>query len=277
MAARTMGRLARTGLAVSALLGAGCAFIGKTFDEQRTARVSADAGVLGLDVSTRNGSVAVARGEGGDIVITATLRARSEARLALMKVVAETNDEGVLVIAPTPPDGGWWSNEGCSIEVSAPASATAAGVKVRTSNGRIAVIGVEGRADLRSSNGRISVDGAAGEVRAASSNGRIEISGAAGPIDAETSNGAVTVRLTPGAHGPVRIDTSNGAVTLEVGPAFEGRLSLKTSNGSISVPDGVRTASRRRRSADLVMGSGDARSVVTTSNGSIRVRMLGID
>lgn len=256
---------------------AGCAFIGKTFDERRTARVPADAGVVGLDVSTRNGSVRVVRGEADDIVITATLRARSEARLALMKVVAETNDAGVLVIAPSPPDGGWWSGEGCSIEIEAPASATAAGVRVRTSNGRITVRDAEGRADLETSNGRVTVDGASGEVAAASSNGGIEVSGSPGPVDADTSNGGVTVRLTPDGRGPVRIDTSNGPVTLEVGPGFEGRLSLRTSNGSISVPAGVRTESRGRRSADLVLGSGDARSVVTTRNGSIRVIVIGID
>lgn len=261
------------------LAAAGCVFVGRTYEELRTAQLEPTAETRGLDVSTRNGAVSVAPADGGEIVISATLRARTPERLTQMKVVAEQNDAGILVIAPTPPPDGWWSNEGCSIEVSVPRAATVAGVKVRTDNGRITVRGVEGRADLKTSNGRIIVHEVSGEIAADTSNGRIELTDVPGPVRADTSNGAVVVRLTPEGRGPVRIDTSNGPVTLEVGPEFAGTLSLKTSNGSIDVPDGVRAESRRKRSAELVMGDGpDAgRSVVTTSNGRIRVKLLEVN
>lgn len=261
------------------LAAAGCVFVGKTYEELRTAELAPTTETRGLDITTRNGAVTVSRAVGDEIVISATLKARTPERLAQMKVVAEQNDDGIVVITPTPPADGWWSNEGCSIEVAAPRSATVAGVKVRTDNGRITVGGVAGRADLKTSNGRIIVHEVSGEIDADTSNGRIELTDVAGPVTADTSNGSVLVRLTPEGRGPVRIDTSNGPVTLEIGPEFAGVLSLKTSNGSIDVPDGVRAESRRRRSAELVLGGGSeaGRSVVTTSNGRIRVKLLEVN
>lgn len=279
MTIRSLGTASRFGAVMAgalALAGSGCVFNGRVVEEVRSAPVSATAMVSGLDISTRNGSVAIGRAEGEEILITATLRARTHERLADMKVVAEQNEAGVLVIRPEPPDGRWFGNEGCSIEVSAPAAATASGVTVKTGNGRITVTGVRGPADLRTSNGRIVVSEAEGEVRADTSNGRIEITDADGPVTADTSNGPVIVRLSPSARGPVMIDTSNGSVTLEVGNDFGGTVSARTSNGSIDLPERLRADRRGRRSAEIAMGSGP-RSVISTSNGSIRVRMLELD
>ncbi len=277
-AGRTFGSVWLIGaLAAAAFVQAGCVFDWRYVEEERSAPVDSSAAVQGLDISTRNGSVSVSRGDGEDILITATLRARTPQRLAEMKVVAEQNEAGVLVIRPEPAGGKWLNNEGCSIEVSAPPGATAAGLTVKTGNGRITVNGVQGRADLKTSNGRITVTEAAGEIYADTSNGRIELTDVPGPVTADTSNGPVLVRLTPAGRGPVRIDTSNGGVTLEVGRDFAGTLSARTSNGSIDLPDEYDHGRRSRHSAEIALGTGGDASRISTSNGSIRVRMLEMD
>ncbi len=258
-------------------LAAGCVFDSRTVEEVRSAPVDSSAAVVGLDIWTRNGSVAVTRSEGDDILITATLRARTHERLAEMKVVAEQNEAGVLVIRPEPAGQKWLNNEGCSIEISAPGSATESGLTVKTGNGRITVSGVRGKADLRTSNGRIVVEDAEGAICADTSNGRIELTDVPGPVDADTSNGSVLVRLTPAGRGPVRIDTSNGGVTLEVGREFAGTLSASTSNGRVDLPDAYERGSHRRRSAEISMGNGGEASLISTSNGNIRVRMIEMD
>ncbi len=275
---RLAGQLAAGMVLVAGLAGGGCVFDARYVEEVRSAPVEGRAveAITGLDIHTRNGSVAVSRADGDEILITATLRARTRERLEKMKVVAEESESGVLVIRPEPADGRWLNNEGCSLEVSAPAAATASGLKVKTGNGRITVSGVSGRADLDTSNGRITVTEAAGEVIADTSNGRIELTDVPGPVTADTSNGAVIVRLTPDGHGPVLIDTSNGSVTLEVGRDFAGTLRARTSNGRVDIPDRFERGDRRRNAADLAMGDGPP-SIISTSNGSIRVRVLEID
>ncbi len=292
-AAATIGtgsRIMGVSAAGLSLLAAGCVFDSRTVEEVRSAPVDSSAAVVGLDIWTRNGSVAVTRSEGDDrgpqsrstaiggpILITATLRARTHERLAEMKVVAEQNEAGVLVIRPEPAGQKWLNNEGCSIEISAPGSATEQGLTVKTGNGKITVSGVRGKSDLRSSNGKIIVDDAEGPILADTSNGRIELTDVPGPVDADTSNGPVLVRLTPAGRGPVRIDTSNGGVTLEVGPDFGGTLSARTSNGRVELPDKFENGSRKRRSADIALGPGGGSSVISTSNGNIRVRMIEMD
>ncbi len=263
-------------LALGGLLLAGCEFGGATHKETR--RASAPAATLGaMSVSTHNGGVSIFRVQDSELTIVATLRARTPERLAAMTVVAEQDGDGVLVISPRPPSGGWRSSEGCSLEIGVPAGSSARGVKVRTNNGRIALAGTAGKADLRTSNGRVSVSDHDGEIVVATSNGRVELTDVAGPVDADTSNGSITIRLLPGAPGPLKADTSNGSVTVELGAAFAGDLALKTSNGSIDLPDGWSGASvsrASRRSAQVRIGESGVKSSVTTSNGRIAIRLV---
>ncbi|MCC6661681.1 MAG: DUF4097 family beta strand repeat protein [Phycisphaerales bacterium] len=242
-------------------------------EETRDATAPAVAAAAGISVTTRNGSIKVVPGDADEVRISARLRARTPERLAQMRVTAEEDAEGVLVVRVEPAQGEWWGNEGCAISITTPADRPTASVTARTSNGRIEVAGVAGPVDLRTSNGAVEARDCSGKVFADSSNGSIMLAGISGPVEAETSNGSITARLADSAAGPVDLDTSNGSVTLEVGQAFTGTLSVATSNGLVTVPSAGRPTivKRGRHSANLRFGDAPGDSTIRTSNGSVTV------
>lgn len=228
-----------------------------------------------IDVKAHNGHISVKQSSGSDVQIIATLRMTTDERLATTTIAANRDSSGTLVIVATPPNGQWIGSEGCGFEISVPG---ATGLTLKSSNGRIDVVGLSGAADLKTSNGAISVEGHDGAVKADTSNGRITISGATGAVACDTSNGAVKVSLAPTGTGPVKIDTSNGAITLVLGKAFSGTITARTSNGSVSGPESTpgypsfafeRTG---RSKAKLKVGTGDTTSTLESSNGAISIR-----
>lgn len=227
----------------------------------------------GLKVVTRNGHITAKKSEGSDIQIIATLRMQSDERLQGTTISANRDGTGVLVIGAMPPGGEWRSNEGCSFDISVP---DASGINFKSSNGRIEIAGLSGKAEVESSNGALVVSSHNGPVHAETSNGHIDVTGATGPVDCSTSNGAVRVSLA--GPGPVRIDTSNGSITLEVGKAFAGSIEIRTSNGSISTPTAAPgfpslTVQREgKEHAKVTLGTGP-RSALETNNGSVTVKL----
>ena len=267
---------------------AGCAAWAPLFDEVRV--VEADYGeAMGIDVKTRNGRISVERADVQLVEINATIKARSEERLQNTRVVAEHDETGTLVVRVEWPDGKRKNREGCSFEIRTPG---AYGVALDSSNGSLRIRGLSGEAVLDSSNGSLTVEDHQGDVQAYTSNGAITLNGidgsvtadtsngkvrvldVAGSVDVDTSNGSVTVELAADSRGPVRADTSNGSVNLVVNEQFVGELVLDTSNGGISfdAPATVSRVSTRRNHAVLQFGEGGPKSVVSTSNGSIKVR-----
>jgi hypothetical protein len=242
-------------------------------------------------ISTRNGSINVRRGDGPETAVTAKIAATTSQRLHDTRVVAEIQPDGALLVTVKWPDDQPRNNESCAFEIILPA-ATAA-VTADTSNGAIDLANLSGLARLRTSNGRITVADHAGSVHASTSNGAVELKEIAGDAEARTSNGAielrevggrvtahtsngrVTVALRPGSAGPIDVQTTNGSAELTLPPSYCGRFSLSTSNGSVSYPKppAVQDLQAGRHHANFVMGDGTVASTVTTSNGSIDVRL----
>lgn len=250
----------------------------------------------GLDVRTENGGVTISRG-GDDVSVLATIKARTEERLLATEVILERDSDGLLQIYPKWPDGKRKGSEGCSFEITVPSAygvtvdtangaikiAELAGdANLETSNGRIEVHGHDGRVDADTSNGRVILVEITGDVVARTSNGRIEAEQIHGELDADTSNGAINAQLGDSEAGPVRLHTSNGAIRLEVGKAFEGQMTLRTSHGSINIPDAggfvsksshVKSFGRSEATLQFNLDHPGERSKVTTSNGSITVKV----
>lgn len=244
----------------------------------------------GLNVQTKNGSVTITRG-GDEVNILATVRARTDERLAQTQVVVERDSDGLLRIYLKWPDDKRKGNEGCSFEITVPSASgvtveTANGsikiedmagdANLETSNGRIEVRGHDGRVEVHTSNGRLILIQITGDVVARTSNGRIEAQQINGVLDARTSNRAIHAQLAPAAAGPVQLHTSNGSIRLEIGLAFGGQMAFKTSHGSISIPDAGDASyvkSTGRNEADLQFDRQGERSRVTTSNGNITVKI----
>lgn len=270
---------------------AGCGWNGyATVDETRASMAVLEASEA-IEVRTRNGSVSIRKGYVDSVSISATLKARSDERLAEMQVTQTETDAG-LVIGVEPAGGVWKNGEGASFEIIVPG---ADGVLVRSGNGAIHVEGLGGHADLSTSNGRITVLDHDGSIAADSSNGKLELERINGDVNASTSNGSitaidlqasaklhtsngrVTARLSDNAAGPLNIRTSNGSVRVEVGEAFQGVLSASTSNGNLQVEGGknVQLESLSKRRVTLSIGSAGPSSEIRTSNGSLTIQLPG--
>ncbi|MBX3373099.1 MAG: DUF4097 family beta strand repeat protein [Phycisphaeraceae bacterium] len=275
-----------------------CSMTGSTHRATRTVTRTADHEPgTGLVVTTRNGGIEVIRDEAAvSITIQARLTAggespdHAESRLDEIDFRVERAADRALVITamlPTPPV----SNDSIHFVITHPdpvradltttngAIATtglAGRLTAETSNGRVTVRDHEGDARVSTSNGAIEIRGLDGHLRARTSNGAVDARDVRGAVDAETSNGAITVALTRDGSGPVDLATSNGGITLHAGGGFTGHVDMRTSNGTVTVkdPSGRLTAQTlSRRAGTVVVGEGDTRSSLRSSNGSIVVTL----
>ncbi len=245
-----------------------------------------------LKVITANGSIRVVRAGNGQVEISAKIRTATEERLERARAVAERKGDGTLEVKVQWPDGRRRAHEGCSFHVNIPGSSE---VVLTSSNGSLVIEGLSGKARLSSSNGSVYVSefngdieaetsngsiyikGRIGSVKAATSNGSIKIFGARGPVDAVTDNSSVKATLAETNKGPIHIRSSNGSIIIRVGKSFRGKLTLSTSNGSIGLDKalGARILTRKKWRAVILLGDSDSpSSVVTTTNGSIKVHAL---
>lgn len=263
----------------AAALAAAALCVGSAFGQAWGSRVQAERTLSTpaqadkpIKVRSANGGIALTKSDGAEVKIKATVYAENDERLKQIQVRAVRDGAGQLTIDVAWPDDKRRGSEGATFEIALPG---ASGFNLETSNGPIAAAGLSGPFVGETSNGPITVKGHTGAIKADTSNGAITIIGATEGVNADTSNGSVDVELAAGNPGPVKIDTSNGAVKLAVGPAFSGVLVAGTSNGSVTVPEGVQVLKKSKDSAKIRFGSGDAESVLDTSNGSIRIEKRG--
>jgi len=201
-----------------------------------------------LSVRTDNGTVRVSQAQGNEVHIEATIRARSDERLAATTLNVDRDDQGTLHVAPAWPDNERETDEGCDFTITVPdmegirvvtgngdidLQNLAGDAVLETANGDVTVHDQDGAVDARTNNGCITLEGVQGAAIARANNGRVAIREARGAVEVKTSNAAVDVGLTPDNEGPVDVDTNNAMVSLSVGSAFKGALSLSTSNGKV--------------------------------------------
>ena len=234
-------------------------FIGVRESVQRTDNTTYSAeAVTSIEIISRNGTVDVSSGEGSDVVILAkytvwdNTQSAAQARLDRLST-SVTEEQGKLRVEAIFPSM-TVSNESVAYEVIVPEGID---VNVKTSNGTITVVDVEGALGLETSNGTIEITAAAGpsQVTARTSNGRIILEGGSkvtgGTYDLRTSNGAIRITLPEDLGVEVDLSTSNGTITLGSGQwMLEG--------GQIS-----------SRAAKATRGDGALKIRAVTSNGNI--------
>jgi hypothetical protein len=204
----------------------------------------------------RNGSITVEGWTGSDVRITARVVARQagSARAAADLVESVQVRPSAGRVEVDGPRGGVLSRASWSADL------------------RIQVpLGTD--LDLSTSNGPIRVTGVEGGVQARSSNGAVTLQDVRGSVRAETSNGAVTVVLAtgPGAGDAVTLRTSNGPINLHLAETANARLEARTSNGRITSELPLEMQGRRQNEATGVLGQGEGRIELRTSNGAIRI------
>jgi hypothetical protein len=151
---------------------------------------------------------------------------------------------------------GWFTRCDLDIRVQLPGTAS---LDVESTNGRIAVTGLDGAVtlrttngeldlrevsgalDLRTSNGAIRVaDSTSDDVSVSTTNGGIELGFSESPttVVATSTNGGVTVRVPDQVTYFIDADTTNGGINTDALPSdrFADRtITVKTTNGGILV------------------------------------------
>lgn len=111
-------------------------------------------------------------------------------------------------------------------------------IDVRTNNGRIELVDINGEIEARTSNGRIHGTGlSGGDVTVETSNGSIELSLATPQsVEGTTSNGAIDITVPRGRY-EVDASTSNGRTDIGIDddPNADNSIELRSSNGAITV------------------------------------------
>jgi hypothetical protein len=199
-----------------------------------------------VSVESFNGPVEVVGWDQNSVEVNGTKHASFREALEDIKVDVDATPDSIRIRA-THHDG--LLHGGVRFSIRVPRKAVLE--LISSSNGRIDVDGVEGKARLRTSNGGIRVQRLKGDLQAETSNGTIEtvdLSGNAnlrtsngsvrgdasgGSFEATTSNGRIEVRLTDPANGPVRLRSSNGHIELSLDAKALPDVRATTSNSSI--------------------------------------------
>lgn len=282
-------------LALAVTLSGGCVYVGPPIHEDRQSIRAEHRVGSGLDVDADNGWVKVSRAGGQDTVsITAHIKARGADRAEQVRVHTFETDDGFLRVECDWPGTGRKNKESCSFEIVVP---DADGVRVRTDNGSVRIVGLrglaqvvtdkgsvtilehDGPAEVESDNGSVEIESFGWPAVVDTDNGRVELRGVGTPLEVYTDNGSIYAELDPFAEGPFDIETDNGTIVIEVGPDLGGVIDARTDNGSISIDHGVgyREYDSKGRHSKRVFIRLDGRAIenrLETDNGSIRVRPL---
>ena len=239
-------------------------------------------GAVRLVVKTGNGAIEVKAGSDDEVRVQAELRVPDRIDYRL------TQEGDTITVEARVRDGGSWT--GCieaGITITAPATSD---VDLDTSNGRIALRGIEGTGQLRTSNGAIELDNVKGDFDGRTSNGEIDIDafeGSAvmrasngqvraravkGEFDLETSNGRVSFSGELTAGGNNRLETSNGRVEVELTGTPSVSIEATTSTGDITSELPMTTTLLEEHHIIGTIGDGEASLYIRTSNGDVDIR-----
>ncbi len=128
--------------------------------------------------------------------------------------------------------------------------------------------------DAKTTNGDIAVTGVEGKIAARSTNGRVQVEKAADDVEARTTNGGVNVKLsTVKKDGRVSLRTTNGSVRLIMPADANAEIDASTVNGSVSTDFPVEVSGKfvGKRIRGAVNGGGGMIELKTV-NGSIHIK-----
>ncbi len=213
-----------------------------------------------LTLDNTNGDVFVEAWDGDEVQIVATKRIKSrresaDALLRELTIDVQVNGSGIEIETLYPKRRGFlgMSDVNASVEydIRVPRQA---GLELRTVNGEIEVVRIEGEMRLRSTNGGIAVVDSAGSVNAA------------------TTNGGIRAELEQVSGEDMEFSTTNGGIRVYLPSNLSASVDARTTNGSIETdfPVEVRGTFRRTRLSGDINGGGPELELETT-NGSIRI------
>jgi DUF4097 and DUF4098 domain-containing protein YvlB len=200
-----------------------------------------------VSVESFNGSIEIAGWEQSSVEINGTKHAGFRDALDDIKIDVNSTPGAIRIRAVRGAER--FHNAGVRFSLRVPRKAVLE--LVSSSNGRIEVDNIEGRAHLHTSNGGMRILRVQGDIEADTSNGTIDAQdlkgnanfhtsngsvhaeASSGSFEAVTSNGRIEVRLNDPATGPVRLHSSNGHIELTVNSKQLPEVRAATTNSSI--------------------------------------------
>jgi hypothetical protein len=129
--------------------------------------------------------------------------------------------------------------------------------------------------DLRTVNGGVRMIGLEGDIRARSTNGGISGTGiVATSLDAAVTNGGIDIELARAvSSGTFEIEAVNGGVSLALPAESKADITGRVVNGGVSVSglDVVTVGEQTRRRLDGQLNGGGARVTIETVNGGVKI------
>ncbi len=177
-------------------------------------------------------------------------------------------------------------------ESDAEARRLAAGIRVRTDDGRIAAeesasgrrsgwsvsydvyVPRQSDLDLTTHNGGISVEGVQGRIAVEALNGGVSIRNVRGELRGGTTNGGVMLALDGDrwVGDGVDLETTNGGVTIVVPERYNARLETGTVNGGMHVEFPITVQGMVGRRLTTTLGAGGPLIRVRTTNGGVTLK-----
>lgn len=127
---------------------------------------------------------------------------------------------------------------------------------------------------LRASNGGIALHDLTGDIAARTTNGGISVVGGAGRLQGETTNGGLRLDLTGRTWNGAGVDlrTTNGGVQVRVPEDYSAELEIGTVNGGMQLDIPTTVQGRLDRTIRTRLGAGGPLIRATTTNGGVVVR-----
>jgi DUF4097 and DUF4098 domain-containing protein YvlB len=144
-------------------------------------------------------------------------------------------------------------------------------VRCETTNGDISLAGIAGEVAAETSNGNVEARGLHARIRGGTSNGRILLEDVDGQVSMLSSNGSIQARNLDGWAEGISLECTNGPIEVELGRAT-GDLTASSVNGTVKVQvAGTQVQESGRRRVRLRIPGRDQKIILTTTNGDIQV------
>jgi hypothetical protein len=249
-----------------------CSALRVTIDDRpavRAEEVVPLGGLRSLNLrAPENGGIYVQGSSSGGYEVKACKAAAFEEDLSQIRVRVSGNE----VTADGPDSSGRWV---VYFLVRAPRGAS---LDLRSHNGPIALLGVNGTVTANALNGPISLKESSGTLNIETQNGPISIDGGSGSAKLNAQNGPITVKLR-GSYWDGNLDarTENGPLSLRIPSAFRSGVVVESEgHGPVSCrAEACRQARRTWDDEDnrrIELGSGPTVVRLTTVNGPVSVR-----
>ncbi len=211
-------------------------------------------GQLDVDGGT-NGGICIKGANRNDILVRSKVQAyqddESDSRRVASEIRVEASSGRVRATGPSSTHRGW----GVSYEIFVPMKTD---LVLRTHNGGINIVGVQGRIQFDAVNGGVSLKHLAGSVEGHTTNGGLHLELASDHWDGDRCD----------------VSTTNGGVTIRVPSAYSAHLETGTINGGMSIDFPVTVQGDINRHLAVDLGSGGNLVRATTTNGGVRVERM---